>query len=198
MIKGVDRLSEPRKLIDSARAAENAVKRLTATNIGNGIKNVAPYKRASISVPIIMMRNVVPNMAKDPLRDFRSRHGINVILPSILKSEYKEWVFCGFYRVVKENLLEIGPYQGDVLACGHIDFNRGVCGKSARTQTTVIVDDVSLFPGYISCDDQTVSEIVIPVIKDEQLIAVLDIDGDQVGQFDDTDQTYLEKMVRLI
>ena len=120
------------------------------------------------------------------------------ILSSILKSEFKEWVFCGFYRVVKENLLEIGPYQGDILACGHIDFNRGVCGKSARTQTTVIVDDVSLFPGYISCDDQTVSEIVIPVIKDEQLIAVLDIDGDQVGQFDDTDKTYLEKMVRLI
>ena len=120
------------------------------------------------------------------------------ILSSILKSEFKEWVFCGFYRVVKENLLEIGPYQGDVLACGHIDFNRGVCGKSARTQTTVIVNDVSLFPGYISCDDQTVSEIVIPVIKDEQLIAVLDIDGNQVGQFDDTDQTYLEKMVRLI
>jgi len=120
------------------------------------------------------------------------------ILSSILKSEFKEWVFCGFYRVVKENLLEIGPYQGDVLACGHIDFNHGVCGESARTQTTVIVDDVSLFPGYISCDDQTVSEIVIPVIKDEQLIAVLDIDGDQVGQFDDTDQTYLEKMVRLI
>ncbi len=124
--------------------------------------------------------------------------GNMAILSSILKSEFKEWVFCGFYRVVKESLLEIGPYQGDVLACGHIDFNRGVCGESARTQKTVIVDDVSLFPGYISCDDQTVSEIVIPVIKDEQLIAVLDIDGDQVGQFDDTDQSYLEKMVRLI
>ncbi len=124
--------------------------------------------------------------------------GKMAILSSILKSEFKEWVFCGFYRVVKEDLLEIGPYQGDVLACGHIDFNRGVCGESARTRKTVIVDDVSEFPGYISCDDQTVSEIVVPVIREEKLIAVLDIDGDTVGQFDFLDQSSLEALVKLI
>ncbi len=119
-------------------------------------------------------------------------------LASILKSEFSEWVFCGFYRVVKNDLLEIGPYQGDVLACGHITFGRGVCGAAATNQETVIVDDVSEFPGYISCDDQTVSEIVVPVIKDGKLIAVLDIDGDTAGQFDSVDQSFLEELVKFI
>ena len=120
------------------------------------------------------------------------------ILVSILKSEFKEWVFCGFYRVVKSNLLEIGPYQGDVLACGHINFGEGVCGLTAKTQKTIIVDDVKKFPKFISCDDQTVSEIVVPVFKYDRLIAVLDIDGDLHGQFDEIDQEYLERLVRYI
>ena len=142
--------------------------------------------------------NVV-NTAKAVLEGYSMDEiGKMAILSSILKSEFKEWVFCGFYRVVKENLLEIGPYQGNLLACGHIEFNRGVCGKSARTQETIIVDDVSNFPGYISCDDDTVSEIVVPVIKSGELIAVLDIDGDQSGQFDEIDQAYLEKLVSFI
>lgn len=120
------------------------------------------------------------------------------ILSSIIKSEFKELIFCGFYRVVKDNLLEIGPYQGDVLACGHINFSHGVCGKSASTGSTIIVDNVAEFPGYISCDNETVSEIVVPVLKNKKLIAVLDIDGDKYGQFDFVDQTYLEKLVSLL
>jgi len=119
-------------------------------------------------------------------------------LASILKSEFSEWVFCGFYRVVKPDLLEIGPYQGDILACGHIAFNRGVCGAAATQKKSVIVDNVSAFPGYISCDDQTVSEIVVPVIIDDKLRAVLDVDGSQVGQFDATDKKYLEELVKLL
>ncbi|MDP6338896.1 MAG: GAF domain-containing protein [Candidatus Marinimicrobia bacterium] len=119
-------------------------------------------------------------------------------LASILKSEFNEWVFCGFYRVVKKDLLEIGPYQGDVLACGHIAFGRGICGSAAQDQKTIIVDNVADFHGYISCDDQTVSEIVVPVIKNSDLIAVLDIDGDTVGQFDDADQSSLKELVKLI
>jgi len=119
-------------------------------------------------------------------------------LSSILKSEFSEWIFCGFYRVVKQDLLEIGPYQGNVLACSHITFGQGVCGEAASERKTVIIDDVSTFPGYISCDDQTVSEIVVPIIKDGKLTAVLDIDGDRIGQFDTTDQDSLEKLVKLI
>ena len=119
-------------------------------------------------------------------------------ISSILKSEFSEWVFCGFYRVVKPDLLEIGPYQGNVLACSHITFGRGVCGIAASDMKTVIVDNVSIYPGYISCDDQTVSEIVVPIIKDGKLTAVLDIDGDSAGQFDTTDKESLEELVKLI
>jgi len=121
--------------------------------------------------------------------------GKMAIMATILKMEFSEWIFCGFYRVIKPNLLEIGPYQGNILACGHIAFDRGVCGTSASEKKTIIVDDVSTFPGYIACDEKTVSEIVVPVIKNDGLIAVLDIDGDRIGQFNRIDQLFLEKLV---
>ena len=124
--------------------------------------------------------------------------GKMAILSAVLKSEFSEWIFCGFYRVVKENMLEIGPYQGNILACGHIIFGQGVCGEAAIKNKTIIVDNVSSFPGYISCDDQTISEIVVPVFKHGILTAVLDIDGDQVQQFDSMDQESLEELVKLI
>jgi GAF domain-containing protein len=120
------------------------------------------------------------------------------IISSILKNEFNEWIFCGFYRVVKKEVLEIGPYQGNIIPCGHISFNRGVCGASAKKRKTIIVNDVSKFPGYISCDSETISEIVVPVIKDDKLLGVLDVDGGKISQFDATDQSYLEKIVLLI
>ena len=124
--------------------------------------------------------------------------GKMAIMATILKMEFSEWVFCGFYRVIESNLLEIGPYQGNIIACSHIAFDRGVCGASASKKKTIIVDDVSTFPGYISCDDKTVSEIVVPVIKNDDLIAVLDIDGERVGEFNRIDQLFLEKLVSYI
>ena len=120
------------------------------------------------------------------------------IITSLLKNSFPDWVFCGFYRVVKEGLLEIGPYQGNIIPCAQIDFSRGVCGKSASTNETIIVNNVSDFTGYISCDDITVSEIVVPVFSNNQLIAVLDIDGKEEGQFDVTDQKYLESIVKFL
>ena len=124
--------------------------------------------------------------------------GKMTVMAAILKMEFSEWIFCGFYRVIKPNLLEIGPYQGNILACSHIAFDHGVCGASASKKKTIIVDDVSTFPSYISCDDKTISEIVIPVLKNNQLIAVLDIDGDQYDQYDHIDQKYLEEITNLI
>ena len=124
--------------------------------------------------------------------------GKMAIVCSILKSEFKEWIFCGFYRVSAHNLLEIGPYQSDVIPCGHISFDRGVCGATAKTEQTIIVGNVMNYPNYISCDDKTISEIVIPILKNNQLIAVLDIDGDQYDQFDHVDQKYLEEITNLI
>lgn len=127
-----------------------------------------------------------------------SEIGHMATISSILAREFPEWIFTGFYRVIKKDLLEIGPYQGPILACGTIEFGRGVCGTSARTGETVIVRDVSEFPGYISCDSATRSEIVVPVFHKNRLIAVLDIDSAQIGDFDETDRRYLEKIVAYI
>ena len=137
--------------------------------------------------------------AKSTLDDYSMDEiGKMTVMAAILKMEFSEWIFCGFYRVIKPNLLEIGPYQGNILACSHIAFDHGVCGASASKKKTIIVDDVSTFPGYISCDDKTVSEIVVPVIKNDDLIAVLDIDGERVGEFNRIDQLFLEKLVSYI
>jgi GAF domain-containing protein len=105
-------------------------------------------------------------------------------------------LWTGFYRVVeKDRLLRVGPYQGTV-GCLEIEFGRGVCGAAAATKQTQIVEDVMTFPGHITCDARSRSEIVVPVFsRDESLIAVLDIDSDQVGAFSGQDRVGLEKLV---
>ena len=117
------------------------------------------------------------------------------IIASTLSNAFNDWIFCGFYLVTNKELLEIGPYQSSIVPCGHIKFSKGVCGKSAREEKTIIVKNVNDFSGYISCDDQTISEIVIPVFSKNILIGVLDIDGRLEGQFDQTDKKYLEEIV---
>jgi GAF domain-containing protein len=119
------------------------------------------------------------------------------LVASILKAEFMEWIFCGFYQVVDHHL-EIGPYQGDVLACSTIEFGRGVCGAAAEQQKTIIVKDVNQFPGYIACDSETVSEIVVPVYTDHRLVAVLDVDSPHSAAFDESDQKYLEQIVKIM
>ncbi len=119
-------------------------------------------------------------------------------ISSLLHDAFPEWIFVGFYRSISKNLLEIGPYQGSVLACGIIHFGKGVCGSSAQQQKCLIVDDVHSFPGYIACDDKTKSEIVIPVVRDKKTIAVLDIDSPEEAAFDHTDQHYLEKIITVL
>ena len=104
-----------------------------------------------------------------------------------------DWV--GFYRVTAPELLKIGPYQGGH-GCLVIPFSRGVCGAAARTGTTQLVADVDAFPGHIACASSTRSEIVLPVFnRDNQVIAVLDIDSDQPDAFDSQDQQALEQIL---
>ncbi len=102
------------------------------------------------------------------------------------------WI--GFYRVVAERLLAVGPYQGPV-GCLRIRFEQGVCGKAADTGETQIIDDVTSFPGHIACDPGARSEIVVP-IRDRggSLIGVLDLDSHLAAAFDTTDRTYLERV----
>jgi L-methionine (R)-S-oxide reductase len=105
------------------------------------------------------------------------------------------FLWTGFYRVVSPALLRVGPYQGTV-GCLEIPFGKGVCGTAAAERRTVIVADVNDFPGHISCDARSRSEIVVPVFDAERrLTAVLDIDSDRPNAFDDDDRQGLERIV---
>ena len=105
-------------------------------------------------------------------------------------------LWTGFYRVVVPGkLLRVGPYQGG-LGCLDIAFGRGVCGTAAADKKTVIVPDVDKFPGHITCDARSRSEIVVPVLdRRGDLIAVLDIDSDELAAFNEEDQRGLEQLV---
>ena len=104
------------------------------------------------------------------------------------------WV--GFY-FVKENELVLGPFQGPI-ACTRIPLGKGVCGSAWQEKRTFIVPDVDAFPGHIACSSASKSEIVIPIIKHENVLAVLDVDSDQLADFDEIDQQYLEELCRYV
>lgn len=104
------------------------------------------------------------------------------------------WV--GFY-IVKDDMLVLAPFQGPI-ACTRIRYGKGVCGTAWKEAATQIVPDVDLFPGHIACNSDSKSEIVVPVIRDGKVVAVLDIDSDELNSFDETDAVYLEKICRLI
>ncbi len=106
------------------------------------------------------------------------------------------YLWTGFYRLVGPDLLRVGPYQG-TLGCLDIAVGRGVCGTAAAERRTVIVPDVNAFPGHITCDPRSRSEIVVPVCDGaSRLIAVLDIDSDRPAVFDKDDRDGLERLVR--
>ena len=110
--------------------------------------------------------------------------------------DYSFWI--GFYRVVAPGQLLIGPYQG-TLGCMHISFNRGICGAAARREETMVVPDVHQFPGHITCDPNSQSEIVVPVFDDrDELIAVLDVDSAEHNAFDEVDKRHLEEIVTFL
>jgi L-methionine (R)-S-oxide reductase len=106
------------------------------------------------------------------------------------------WLWVGFY-IIKNNELVVGPFQGPV-ACTRIKKGRGVCGASWAEARTIIVPDVEKFPGHIACSSLSKSEIVVPVIRHNEVVAVLDADSEKLNQFDTTDQIYLEEIVNLI
>ena len=106
------------------------------------------------------------------------------------------WLWVGFY-LVKNDELVLGPFQGPV-ACTRIRKGRGVCGTSWAEARTLIVPDVEAFPGHIACSSLSRSEIVVPVIRNEKVVAVLDADSGELNTYDETDQQYLEEIIQLI
>lgn len=116
-------------------------------------------------------------------------------LAALIHNEMGFW-WTGFYIVRGEELV-VGPFQGPV-ACLRIKRGRGVCGTAWQRAQTVIVPDVHKFPGHIACSAESKSEIVVPVFRDAEVIAVLDIDSTEPDTFDDTDAKYLESIAALI
>jgi L-methionine (R)-S-oxide reductase len=116
-------------------------------------------------------------------------------IAAALKEQF-DWLWVGFY-VVKNDELVLGPFQGPV-ACTRIKKGKGVCGTAWKESRTLIVPDVEKFPGHIACSSLSRSEIVVPVIRNNQVIAVLDADSEDLNQFDETDQLYLEQITSLI
>jgi len=113
-------------------------------------------------------------------------------LTAALKQSFDKISWVGFY-LFDGNKLYLGPFQGSV-ACSEIELGEGVCGTSAEKRESIIVPDIDKFPGHIVCDTGSLSEIVIPVIKDDELFGVLDIDSYKYNSFDETDKKYLEEI----
>ena len=104
------------------------------------------------------------------------------------------WV--GFY-LVKDRMLVLGPFQGPI-ACTRISYGKGVCGTAWKERKTIIVPDVTLFPGHIACNSESKSEIVVPMFSGDEVIGVLDIDSNRLNDFDETDKFFLEEIVNSI
>ncbi|HSC37896.1 MAG TPA: GAF domain-containing protein [Chitinophagaceae bacterium] len=116
-------------------------------------------------------------------------------IAAALKEQFG-WFWTGFY-LVKNGELVVGPFQGPV-ACTRIRKGKGVCGASWAQAATIIVPDVEKFPGHIACSSLSRSEIVVPIIRNGEVVGVLDVDSEALDQFDSTDQLWLEKLVAMI
>lgn len=115
---------------------------------------------------------------------------------ALLKSTFPNTVFAGFYLFDGTELI-LGPFQGGV-SCVRIALGKGVCGESAASLQTVIVGDVKSYPNYISCDSSARSEIVLPIVKNNKLLGVLDLDSSVLNDYDEIDQKYLEEFVSIL
>jgi L-methionine (R)-S-oxide reductase len=113
---------------------------------------------------------------------------INVLIGKI------NW--CGFY-LVKNDKLILGPFQG-MPACTKIEIGKGICGTAALKRETLLIHDVHKFEGHIACDAASNSEIVIPIVKNDNLIGVLDLDSDEFNRFTEVEQKYLEKTIDIL
>ena len=106
------------------------------------------------------------------------------------------FLWTGIYFVRGQELV-LGPFQGPV-ACTRIGYGKGVCGSSWKEKKTILVPDVHAFPGHIACNSESRSEIVLPALKNGEVVLVLDIDSEKAAYFDETDQQYLEEVMRLV
>jgi len=113
-------------------------------------------------------------------------------IAAMLHETFHFW-WTGFYRVIGDKLV-LGPFQGP-LACTRIALGRGVCGTAWKEKRTLVVEDVLQFPGHIACSSASRSEIVVPMVVNDEVIGVLDIDSEHLATFDEVDAVYLERVI---
>ena len=114
---------------------------------------------------------------------------------AMLHETFHFW-WTGFYRVV-DNELVLGPFQGP-MACTRIRKGRGVCGTAWAEARSQVVPDVDQFPGHIACSSASRSEIVVPLMREGEVVGVLDIDSEKLSTFDETDRLWLERIAKII
>lgn len=138
-------------------------------------------------------KNLLPQIAA--LIDGEKDEIANLANISAALKQTFDFLWVGFY-LVKNDELVLGPFQGPI-ACTRIKFDKGVCGKSWSTKETIIVPDVEAFPGHIACSSDSKSEIVVPILnKSGNVIGVIDVDSDQLNQFDAVDALYLNEITQ--
>ena len=114
---------------------------------------------------------------------------------ALIHETFHFW-WTGFYRVIGQELV-LGPFQGPI-ACMRIAYGRGVCGTAWQEKHSIVVPDVEQFKGHIACSSASKSEIVVPVWKNDEIVAVMDIDSEKLNTFDETDRIWLEKICTLL
>jgi L-methionine (R)-S-oxide reductase len=113
-----------------------------------------------------------------------------------LKYGMDDFFWIGFYFIEGDELV-LGPFQGPV-ACSRIEIPNGVCGACVKRKESIIVPDVNKFPGHIACSSLSKSEIVVPIVRNGEVMGVLDVDSDRYNMFDEIDRTNLEEIGRLV
>lgn len=148
------------------------------SGVGAGLEGYAMLA-AQVEALLAGERNLVANAAQ---------------LSAFIFQEIPDLNWAGFYFVDGQDQLLLGPFQGKV-ACMRIPFSKGVCGAAARERQTQRVEDVHAFPGHIACDAASRSELVVPLVKDDRLIGVLDLDSPHPARFSAADQAGIERLV---
>ena len=142
--------------------------------------------------------SIVLNQAEALMKDENNLIANLSNIVSLLKYSFDYYLWVGFYLYdeEKQNLV-LGPFQGRI-ACTRIEIGKGVCGTAALKRETLLIEDVHNFEDHIACDAASNSEIVVPIVKDDKLIGVLDLDSDEFSRFTELEQKYLEKSVDIL
>ena len=120
-------------------------------------------------------------------------------ISALIMNHFSDINWAGFYLVPENeaNVLWLGPFQG-LPACTMIPFSKGVCGAAASQKKVMLIENVDLFPGHIVCDSRSKSEVVVPLIKNQKVLGVLDIDSARLARFSVDDQKFFEEIVRIL